>query len=126
MDQITQAEMVEFLKAQKAASEGSKTLEELKGKLVARVKAGATQEPGSFKVEVNYPPYNTPAYKAALESVVKAVTKLNAVYTNGGGKPHLLNDKLPSIVEDKVKEAIPTNEDGTPKTSTKLEVKPNV
>lgn len=125
-DQITQAEMVEFLRAQKSASEASKTLEALKASLAARVKAGATQESGSFKLEVNHPPYNTPAYKGALEEVVKAVTKLNAVFTNGGGKPHLLNDKLPSIVDEKVKDSIPTNEDGTPKTSTKVEVKPNV
>lgn len=125
-DQITQAEMVELLEAQATASTASKNVEVLKGKLAARFDAGATQESGSLKLEVSHPPYNTPAYKGALETVLTAIKALKAVYVNGNGKPHQLNDKLQSIRDTAVEAAIPKNEDGTGKTTTKVDVKPNV
>jgi hypothetical protein len=91
---ITQAEITEFAKAKKTSTEASKALEALKKDLIAR--KGEDQEAGPFKLVVDVTPNNTPAYK----EVVEAIKGLNAVYTNGGGKPHLLNDKIPALVED--------------------------
>jgi hypothetical protein len=91
---ITQAEITEFAKVKKASTEASKALETLKKSLIAR--KDEEQEAGPFKLVVDVTPNNTPSYKEVVESI----KGLSAVYTNGGGKPHLLNDKIPSLVEN--------------------------
>jgi hypothetical protein len=105
---ITQAEIVAFAQAKKASTEASKTLEALKQNLIPR--KSEAQEPGPFKLVVDVTPNNSPAYKG----VVEAIKGLNAVYTNGGGKPHLLNDKIPTLIED-------ATEPGRTRTEVKVE-----
>jgi hypothetical protein len=116
---ITQAEITEFAKAKKASTEASKDLEALKKALVER--KDEAQEDGPHKLKIDVRPNETPAYKKALESFANKIRELRAVYTNGGGKPHLLNDKLDALVATATKEAI---EPG--KTTTTVSVEANV
>jgi len=110
MNQITQAEITEFARLKKVSETASKELEASRKALVERHIAGATQEDGPFKLTVEVTPINTPSYKA----VVEAIKDLNAMYTNGGGKPHLLNEKIPKLVEDAI-------EPGKTRTTVKVE-----
>lgn len=105
---ITQAEITEFAKAKKASTEASKALEALKKDLIAR--KDEAQEDGPFKLVVAVTPNNTPAYK----EVVEAIQGLNAMYTNGGGKPRLLNEKIPALIEN-------ATEPGRTRTEVKVE-----
>jgi hypothetical protein len=95
MDQITQAEIVEFARLKKESETASKALETCRQDLVDRHNAGATQESGSFRLSIETTTVNSPSYKDAVEEI----RKLNATYINGNGKPHLLNDKIPGILE---------------------------
>ncbi len=95
MDQITQAEITEFARLKKESEVASKALEAKRKGLVARHEAGATQEQGPFKLAIETVPVKSPSYK----DVVEEIKSLHAVYQNGNGKPHRLNDKIPALVE---------------------------
>jgi hypothetical protein len=94
-EQITQAEIVEYAQLQKESKRIGDALKTVKEALVAKHKAGATQEPGPYRVEVKISPNPNPSYK----EVVEAVKKLNATYVNGGGKARNLNERIPALIE---------------------------